>query len=200
MKKTGIVSCYFIHNYGSMLQAYATQKVLDKLEVNNETINVSGFIGQFRKAQYTYILKSGLTSDIFKDRLGKAKNLLVKKFLKNDYTRNIRKRDIKFDEFASTVIRKSEVYGSLAELAEKCEKNYDTVLIGSDQLWLPANIAADYFEFCPGKRKFNCLCYELWCFFFAERCSSDGEAVFTSDKAHQCEGANWSKTYSRFNR
>lgn len=159
MKKTGIVSCYFIHNYGSMLQAYATQKVLDKLEVNNETINVSGFIGQFRKAQYTYILKSGLTSDIFKDRLGKAKNLLVKKFLKNDYTRNIRKRDVKFDEFANTVVRKSEVYGSLAELAEKCGKNYDTVLIGSDQLWLPANIAADYYTLNFVPESVNSIAY-----------------------------------------
>lgn len=51
MKKTAIVSCYFIHNYGSMLQAYATQKILDKFQVENETINVSGFIKEFRKAQ-----------------------------------------------------------------------------------------------------------------------------------------------------
>ena len=36
MKKTAIVSCYFIHNYGSMLQAYATQKLLDKLNIEKE--------------------------------------------------------------------------------------------------------------------------------------------------------------------
>ena len=29
MKKVGIVSCYFKNNYGSMLQAYATKKILD---------------------------------------------------------------------------------------------------------------------------------------------------------------------------
>ena len=29
MKKVGIVSCYFKNNYGSMLQAYASQKILD---------------------------------------------------------------------------------------------------------------------------------------------------------------------------
>ena len=39
-KKVGIVSCYFKHNYGSMLQAYATQKVLDNMEIPNETINI----------------------------------------------------------------------------------------------------------------------------------------------------------------
>jgi len=145
MKKTAIVSCYFIHNYGSMLQAYATQKLLDKLHIENETINVSGFLGEFRKAQYSYILKSGINSDIFRDRLGKAKNVIVKKFLKNDYTRNIKQRDIKFDDFAESRIRKSQVYVSLEDLANKCSDNYGAVLIGSDQLWLPANIAANYY-------------------------------------------------------
>lgn len=145
MKKTAIVSCYFIHNYGSMLQAYATQKLLDKLNIENETINVSGFLGEFRKAQYSYILKSGINSDIFRDRLGKAKNILIKKFLRNDYTSNIKQRDIKFDDFAESIIRKSQVYVSLEDLANKCSDNYGAVLIGSDQLWLPANIAADYY-------------------------------------------------------
>ncbi len=153
MKKTAIVSCYFIHNYGSMLQAYATQKLLDKLHIENETINVSGFLGEFRKAQYSYILKSGINSDIFRDRLGKAKNVIVKKFLKNDYTRNIKQRDIKFDYFAESRIRISQVYVSLEDLANKCSDNYGAVLIGSDQLWLPANIAADYYtlNFVPDK-------------------------------------------------
>lgn len=153
MKKTAIVSCYFIHNYGSMLQAYATQKVLDKLKIENETINVGGFIREFRKAQYSYILKSGLTSDIFRDRFGKAKNLIIKKFIKNEYTLNIKKRDRKFDEFADSYIIKSEVYSSLDDLAQKCYKNYNTVLIGSDQLWLPANIAANYYtlNFVPNE-------------------------------------------------
>ena len=40
MKKIGIVSCYFKHNYGSVLQAYATQEILNKLEIENETINI----------------------------------------------------------------------------------------------------------------------------------------------------------------
>ena len=33
MKKVAIVSCYFKKNYGSLLQAYATQKILDKLNI-----------------------------------------------------------------------------------------------------------------------------------------------------------------------
>ena len=52
MKSVGIVSCYFINNYGSVIQAYATQKMLDELGIKNETINVSGFLKQIRKKQY----------------------------------------------------------------------------------------------------------------------------------------------------
>lgn len=159
MKKTAIVSCYFIHNYGSMLQAYATQKILDKLNINNETINVDGFIKQFRKAQYSYIIRSGVTSDIFKDRLGKAKNVLIKKFVRNEYTRNIHQRDIRFDEFVNKWIRKSGIYSSLSELSQKCSVNYDTVLIGSDQLWLPANIAADYYTLNFVPEELNSVAY-----------------------------------------
>ena len=159
MKKTVIVSCYFIHNYGSMLQAYATQKVLDKFKIENETINVDGFIKQFRKAQYSYIIHSGFTSDIFRDRLGKAKNVLIKKFVRNDYTRSIRQRDIKFDEFANNWIRKSDIYTSLTELSKKCSVNYDAVLIGSDQLWLPANIAADYYTLNFVPKELNSVAY-----------------------------------------
>lgn len=39
MKKVGIVSCYFQHNYGSMLQAYATQMALDKIGLENDSFS-----------------------------------------------------------------------------------------------------------------------------------------------------------------
>ncbi len=158
-KKVAIVSCYFIHNYGSMIQAYATQKILNKIGIENETINVSGFIRKFRKDQYIYILKSGITSEIFRDRLGKAKNLIVKKFLNNSYTKNIGQRDNEFEQFAKKYINKSEIYFSLDELREKCVERYTTVLIGSDQLWLPANIAANYYTLDWVPEKVNTVAY-----------------------------------------
>ena len=41
--------------------------------------------------------------------------------------------------------RLSPKYNSKAELEAKCKDNYSSVLVGSDQLWLPGNIAADYY-------------------------------------------------------
>lgn len=57
MKKTAIVSCYFQHNYGSMLQAYATQMALDKLDYENETIDIAGFNHEIKKQKYFILQK-----------------------------------------------------------------------------------------------------------------------------------------------
>ena len=37
-KKLALITCYFQPNYGSQLQAYATQLLFDKMKVENETI------------------------------------------------------------------------------------------------------------------------------------------------------------------
>lgn len=85
MKKIGIVSCYFQHNYGSMLQALATQMALDKLNYENETVDISGFNHEIQKAKLLYFAKASLTSDILLSKLGMTKNVLIKKFSKNEY-------------------------------------------------------------------------------------------------------------------
>ena len=79
MKKVGIVSCYFQHNYGSMLQAYATQMALDKIGLENETIDISGFSKEIKYAKLCYFIKASLTSDILLTKFGMAKNKFVQK-------------------------------------------------------------------------------------------------------------------------
>ena len=88
-KKVGIVSCYFQHNYGSMLQAYATQMALDRLGYEYETIDISGFRGDIRKEKIKYFIKASLTSDILFYKAGMAKSVIKKKFFQNTYTRTL---------------------------------------------------------------------------------------------------------------
>lgn len=145
MKKTAIVSCYFQHNYGSMLQAYATQMALDKLGYENETIDIAGFNHEIKKAKMLYFAKASLTSDILISKLGMARNVVIKRFSENDYARLSKVRSDKFDAFSKKYFRLSSRYNSKEELGKKCDENYSTVLVGSDQLWLPGNIAADYY-------------------------------------------------------
>ncbi|MCD7882642.1 MAG: hypothetical protein LUI87_02875 [Lachnospiraceae bacterium] len=105
MKKIAIVSCYFQHNYGSMLQAYATQMALDKLGYENETIDISGFNGEIKKAKMLYFAKASLTSDILLSKLGMAKTVLMRKISKNELALNSHIRTEKFGAFSKKYFR-----------------------------------------------------------------------------------------------
>ncbi|MBQ7674705.1 MAG: polysaccharide pyruvyl transferase family protein [Alphaproteobacteria bacterium] len=144
MKKVGIVSCYFQKNYGSQLQALATQMALDKLGIDNETINISGFNKEIKKAKTVYFMKAAIFDGLLLTKLGMFKNVIRRKIDKGDYSRLSAVRSRKFKEFSSKKYRLSEKYQSKKELSQK-SINYSSVLVGSDQLWLPANIAGDYY-------------------------------------------------------
>ena len=173
MKKVGIVSCYFQHNYGSMLQAYATQMVLDKMEIENETINISGFNREIKKEKIKYFIKASLTSDILLSKFGMAKNALIRRISKSDYAAKSKIRDIEFDAFSKKEIRLSERYSTKFELSQKCKANYTAILVGSDQLWLPGNIAADYYTLNFVPNEVNSIAYA----------TSFGQSVLTKDSS-----------------
>lgn len=144
MKKVAIVSCYFQKNYGSQLQAYATQKILDELNVENETISIAGLKNEINKRKYKFFMKRVFDKDTVKEKSKTVKRALLKKFNKQ-FGDNIRKRDSYFEEFSKKYFKLSDPYNSFSELTEGCTEKYSTVLVGSDQLWLPSNIYADYY-------------------------------------------------------
>ena len=144
-KKIGIVSCYFKHNYGSMLQAYATQLILDRLNYECETIDITDFNKEIHKAKAKYFIKASLTSNILIYKFGRAKSMFMKKVQNSEYSRLSKQRDQLFDAFSRKHFRMSERFPTKAELGKHCEDRYSAIIVGSDQLWLPANIAADYY-------------------------------------------------------
>lgn len=176
MKKVGIVSCYFQPNYGSMLQAYATQMALDKLGYENETIDISGFNGEIRKAKLLYFAKASLTSGIFLTKLGRAKSTIAQKLRKTEYTENINIRNKAFEKFEKKYFKLSPVYNSKKELSENCDK-YQAVIVGSDQLWLPGNIAADYYTLNFVPENINTIAYA----------TSFGQSTLPSDSSKLAE-------------
>ena len=141
MKKIGIVSCYFKHNYGSMLQAYATQYELDKLEIENETINIEQNF-DFKRGKRKYYLKEVFNIPFLKSKLGMIM-LKVYKFFKKDLKNNINVRNKKYNEFKK-LFKLSNSTCNYKELEERTS-TYSDVIVGSDQLWLPVNVVADYY-------------------------------------------------------
>lgn len=159
MKKTAVVSCYFQPNYGSMLQALATQMALDKLGRDNETIGVDGLNREIRRAKFLYFAKASLTSDILLSKAGMAWARLRRTIIKGNYTQMMQARLKAFEDFGGKWFRMSGEYTSRAELTQACEEKYSSVLVGSDQLWLPANIAADYYTLSFVPESVNTIAY-----------------------------------------
>lgn len=143
MRKIALVTCYFQHNYGSQLQAFATQKICDELGWPNETICIDGLKPEINKAKYKYFLSRILDINTIKDKMATVRKVIAKKTNAN-YARNLSLRDQLFDDFAKRKFRCSKKYTSKEELGQHA-KEYSAFIVGSDQLWLPSNIAADYY-------------------------------------------------------
>ena len=141
MKKIGLVSCYFKNNYGSQLQAYATQKILKEYGFDVETINVSKN-KDFSNGKKKYYLSQVFNFNFIKTKFGMVK-LLVDKKINKELGKNISVRNSKLKEFRRNY-NLTAAYKNYLELKE-ASKLYDYIVVGSDQLWLPVNVVADYY-------------------------------------------------------
>lgn len=159
MKKIGIVSCYFQPNYGSQIQALATQMALDKLGYVNETINISGINPEIKKRKIKYFTKASLTSDILFSKFGMASNRIRKRIVHDDYSMLSKERQVEFKNFYKDHFKLSEAYSSFDEMSRRAKESYSTVIVGSDQLWLPANIMADYYTLNWVPKTVNTIAY-----------------------------------------
>ena len=142
MKKVGIVSCYFKDNYGSMLQAYATKKILDKNEIPNETINIK-YNKDFKDGKRRYYLSQITNFRFIKNKLGMIK-LKIDKKLNKQLGKNIAIRTQKYNEFRKE-FNLSRSNNTFKDLTNQAKELYSDVIVGSDQLWLPVNVVADYY-------------------------------------------------------
>lgn len=143
MKKIALVTCYFQHNYGSQLQALATQMICDKMGWPNETICIDGLKAEINKAKYKYFLSKIFDIQTVKDKMSTVRKFLAKKS-KPEYARCLSLRDSLFLQFAQTKFRLSPRYNGKTELGKHANE-YSAFIVGSDQLWLPSNITADYY-------------------------------------------------------
>ena len=143
MKKIALVTCYFQHNYGSQLQALATQMICDKMGWPNETICIDGLKPEINRAKYRYFLSRILDINTIKDKMSTVRKVFAKK-TNPEYAQNLTVRDRLFSSFAVDQFRLSQVFHSKVELSAHAS-DYSAFIVGSDQLWLPSNISADYY-------------------------------------------------------
>lgn len=141
--RVAIASCYDKNNYGSMLQAYATQIVLEDLGCEAVTIDKAGLDADISKGRRAYYLENIFNLPLLRAKAGFVRHRLKRK-LDRDFASNLSQRDLAFNRFRKQRFKLSSKLESFSELSKFCS-DFDAVLVGSDQLWLPVNIAGNYY-------------------------------------------------------
>ena len=139
MKKVALAAVHWKHNHGSMLQSLALQQALTEMGIDNEIIDMTSLRSEIKRNRFTYYLGQSFKLSFIQAKLGHVKfDLFYKKRIPG---LDIRKKN--FQDFESRFIL-SPRYNSMAALTQACE-NYTHVMVGSDQLWLPSNLAGNYY-------------------------------------------------------
>jgi len=143
MKKLGIITLHYIPNYGAVLQSYALKEVLQRF-CNAEIIDYRQDSREKNFSPEIYI-KSAI-----KNKSIRSLVILPIKLFKSRYNygfRTVLKEFYKSKFNISNQIKKHEL--------ELLEKEYDGIIVGSDQVWNPKVLDGEYtllLDFYNGKK------------------------------------------------
>lgn len=138
MKKIGILSVRTI-NYGSILQSYALQRAVSKVNPNNEIVNYKK-TNVFRQFVRLFYLP------LFFDSCVKVKDMLYKRIFKPELIVFDKEKNEAFKKFIAHYLKYGELFQGRKMLIEGTENTYETVILGSDQVWHPFNYGAHFFD------------------------------------------------------
>ena len=142
--KVALAINYDYHDYGGMLQAYATQRFLEKQGIDSDAINFDNVKGDISRRKWKYFLSNMMDISIVKEK----SRLIEKKIRQKTNARlkaQMAERDNAFDKFCTSHFKVSRPFASWEDMAKASQMEYDAVIVGSDQLWLPSNVMADYY-------------------------------------------------------
>lgn len=144
MKKIALVTVYSKVNYGTVLQAYATQEVLDSLGYYNETINQCKINKIFRKKRIHYFVSHIFYKNLLSSKMGFLKKKILKAINYHELKKHEKERRKKFDEFINDNFRFTPAFENIDDL-RMYVKDFSAAVAGSDQIWLPQHLEAGYY-------------------------------------------------------
>lgn len=152
MKKIGLAVVTYKDNFGSALQTYATQYTLNQLGYETCIFDIEGVHKDINKKKIMFYLSRVFEKDERKYLLDN----LISRFRKktnaasDKYAENMRVRHRMYVDFNKKWLKffpRVNGWKALTSQSSSCSH----VVVGSDQLWRPSNIAGCYFtlEFVP---------------------------------------------------
>lgn len=143
MKKILLVVGYKTINYGSLLQSYATQKMFEKAGVLVKILNLEVLWAATRKKRVFFYIKNGEIKNLIIRKGGVYFSEVIKKF-DRAYRNGLRQREKKFISYIKDNLLLSGEVKDWNE-ASKVAEDFEGVVIGSDQVWLPSSVVTDIY-------------------------------------------------------
>lgn len=138
--KTATITFHASHNYGSMLQAYALQQVINELGHSNDIINL-----RTERQKRIYCSPNVKTRTFWKQ--------LRHDILYFPFRKDLEKKYHLFESFLNEELRlTNKEFSSLREL-ENSELDYDCFIAGGDQIWNTRPRDFDWSYFLPFTNK-----------------------------------------------
>ena len=149
--KIGLAVVTYKDNFGSALQTFATQYKVSQLGYPVECITTDGIQATIDARKKRYYLGRIFNKEEFAYLWSFVTSHFVRKKVKNaTYTSNMAERHKQYVEFNNNYLKFSPQVNNWEEL-KNLASTYEAIIVGSDQLWRPSNIAGEYFtlEFAP---------------------------------------------------
>lgn len=143
MKKVLLVVGYKTINYGSILQAYATQKLFEKVGVSVDILNLEILWPMTRKQRVIFYLRNGGIHNLFARKGGVYFSKVLRRFNKT-YNTNYAHRISEFNAYVNKYLKLTDGVKNWDE-ASILARKYDAVVIGSDQVWVPSSVITDIY-------------------------------------------------------
>lgn len=155
MKKVGLCIVYKNWNYGSILQSYATLLELKKLDIDYEIIRYE------REKDFSFYVSSLprlFLPDMRYSKMRALKRKVGKKLYK-DFAKKDAVRAKVFSDFTKRNFDKfSEIIKDFDTL-RKYARKFSSVIVGSDQLWLPSGLDTNFFNLMFVPDEINKIAY-----------------------------------------
>ena len=155
MKRVGICACYDTKNYGSMLQAFATQYVIDKLGYDSEFI-------VYKKKITPYFVFKQIPRLFNMNLMADKKMYVVKKihlFMNPRIRHLVNYRNEEFARFKKQYYKKMSTEICGYESLKQHAYIYSSILVGSDQLWTPGGLASGFYNLMFVPNSINKISY-----------------------------------------
>lgn len=138
----GLCICYYNHNYGSMLQAYATVKEMEKRKLSFDIIHYE------KQKDLNFIIRN--MGRVLNGAWRSEKKLLLQKKISSychpEYRENAKTRSKYFMNFQHKYFDKFVTTYKGYDALRIGAKKYDIVLSGSDQMWSPSGLATNFYN------------------------------------------------------